>query len=1401
MKLVDLQTLPQDVSSALTEAKEAIVDSLLNTVWERTSGAGAGGQTVYGAKPSQQFVSGFLMPRFDAGATNDETSDIHISTIGLDCQVAAHAHGIARIKVDFAIYVRVLPEWAELSDLALELMPNPLLRQEIEEDIRERLRDRQAKLQAEEDAGRSEKRTWSDRQQEAYRTLLEEHGVKIEPGGKMGDEGEERGEVESDAKPADDAPEQRKLAPRKGRFIFEKEASARDSEMPSKWHRLAIDAPVLEIELADPDSIQRRAGLWATDTRLIIRNTVQAWLESDAGKLSAFRSAAIRPSNIASEENWLAMLTDIRKALPAIDDIAPNIDKVALSVTLRTDLRDSSRQTLRVLLENNGEDVDRKKRDRFDHSIHQVSLRVALPRAAHLPLRLDRVEPSYRFQDFLTYPAIGVNCGTVAERPEGEWQVLATTWLPKYQQPRITPTKVDNCPTGFVDLGSDSFKPDALFAIVDAYQSWIASKEAGFDPAKGTYNHEDAERERLRFRRDLERYKAESGRISLGIELLVQSEAAFRVDPQSSKASPYRAWTLLNMTFADAGKKRGVTSWRLFQIAFILAHVPTIASRMPAYGDAKWFDQEFDEETATLLYFPTGGGKSEAFFGLLIFNLFLDRLRGKLVGVTALLRYPLRLLTLQQAQRLHSVIVRAELRRRAAGLPGDPFLIGFWVGDSNTPNSSSSERLDPIPYRDDPVHAEGDDAQPAAYDDANENFNKVPVCPVCGHETGLRRLKTNTGVETQIVCFSRGCEWNTGTNRSPLPFLIVDDDIYARAPAVLLGVIDKLALIGQSSRTIARIVGMFGLARWRDPSTGRLVMPTAKQLQTGASSEGMGEVAPAYASGTEVFVDPLPSLIIQDEAHLLEESLGTFAGLFETLLEQMMIRNAKLLGGRAARTPFADGAPRMPKIIAATATVSVPEQQFGALYQRRHMHFPYPGTSLYESFYAVPAPPPRVERKGLAGGSPFAPEVEAPWMRTYAAVMTNGKSHTVTTVKVLAAYHLTITEYWQDMQDPSRRPDVLKKIQSSLTPNSPLNQFHSEALAKVAAHSTDLFATLLDLMRISLTYVTNKKGGDQVIDAFGEEVAKVHARYGRQLEHFKTELISGGVDVATIQAIMRSAEGTSRPVEDFQPLDETLRNIVATSAISHGVDVDKFNSMFFAGMPSDIAEFIQASSRIGRTHVGFSLLIPTPHSRGDRYIIETHDIFHRFLERMISPPAITRWAVTAHDRVLASVFQAWLIGCVDQQLFVRLPDADKGKARIFGTVMDVGRLFNSSDYPHASKDFGDFAAAALGVKGRGIDKIGAAPNGDYYEGNIRNRAKLLVDDLRSSNSSMKLPDYWKNGIVAQKPMLSLRDVDEAGRFSPSRGYRAGGKDQNVARALAIVRGRPASELDGEDGGR
>jgi hypothetical protein len=1410
MKVIDLRSLPDGIAANLDDAKEGIVDALLNLTWQRASGAGAEGETIFGAKPSLRFVSGFLLPRFEEGGEQDETSDIHISAHGVDCQIAASAKGNLAISAAFSIYVRMLPSWEELTKPELELYPNITLRRDLEAAIRDAMRERMTvALAAEEAKPPDERRKRRDLQQQIYRELLSDHGVEVSSDDWVVDAGvnpeQAAGTPEADSSAQGETPDDgARLITQRARYIFHRDESAQEVDIPQKWKRLPVELAPFLVDISDVATVQVAVETWTRHMREAVVKATAAWLETDEGRNWAYRPANIRPSFIRSEKTWTDFLTTLRAAAPSAKELGPDLSGLVLTVQFDNDLRDPERRNLRVMLENNSNEVRKRMRHRFDHSIHQVGLAIELPARAHRALKLDRVEPSYRFRDFLSYPAIGINCG-VSEARIGDRLRLTTTWMPRYQQPRIVPTEIKDVPTDFATLGAENFNPASIRPLIKAYQDWIRGEEQNLDPAAGVEDADQADREREKFRKDLANYTREASRIELGISLLEQSFKRFREEPQCREAFPYRAWLLLNRTFREAGLARGIERWRLFQLTFVLAHIPTLASRMTEYAKAPWFDLEFDEETATLLYFPTGGGKSEAFFGLLIFNLFVDRLRGKHVGVTALIRYPLRLLTLQQAQRLLSILMRAELLRRSASVEGAPFEIGFWVGSGNTPNSPDDHRLAPVPRLDDAKH-QNDDNLGIDYSEVNDSFNKTPKCPLCSQSTGLRRISSGTEDEIGIFCFNQTCRWNLETKRSPLPFLIIDKDIYRHAPAVLLGVIDKLALIGQHPATINRVMGMFGFARWQESGTGRLVMPSWTKLREGPSLNRCAAIAPAYKEGREIFCDPFPSLIIQDEAHLLEESLGTFAGLFETMLEQLFVRGSELLGDRVARSPFGARAPRLPKVIAATATVSVPQQQFGSLYQRRHMHFPYPGTSIYKSFYSVPATPSNPARRGIAGGSPRAPEIEAPWMRLYTSIMTNGRNHTVTTVAVLAAYHLAITELWQDLLTGTLTDQVAQRLLDALTPATPLTQFHASAISACAKGDPAVLLTLLDLMRISLTYVTNKKGGDQVIDAFREEVAKVHKRHGRTMTQFHTRLISGGIDVAEIQEIMRQADGGIKGGDDFPDLDQSLRNIVATSAISHGVDVDKFNAMFFAGMPNDIAEFIQASSRIGRAHVGFSLLVPTPQARRDRYIVETHDVFHRFLERMIAPPAITRWAATAHDRVLTSLFQAWLSGWAEQKLFMEYADADKIRAPRFETVNDVNRLFTGSDLPGAAKDFMEFCVLALGVPGRGVSRLGAAPHPSYYDGRIRNLAKELTDEFRTENATTRLSDYWENSPVGQKPMTSLRDIDEAGRFIPARPFgkhRIKGADEKIliAEALRIVRRQRSrvGELDSDDG--
>jgi hypothetical protein len=347
----------------------------------------------------------------------------------------------------------------------------------------------------------------------------------------------------------------------------------------------------------------------------------------------------------------------------------------------------------------------------------------------------------------------------------------------------------------------------------------------------------------------------------------------------------------------------------------------------------------------------------------------------------------------------------------------------------------------------------------------------------------------------------------------------------------------------------------------------------------------------------------------------------------------------------------------------------------------------------------------------------------------------------------------------------------------------------------------------LDLHRISLTYVTNKKGGDQIIETLAAQVERDHRLAGIVDIPFQTDLISGGVTISEIQDVMRRAEGTTRTGSPLQTLDDSLRNVVATSAISHGVDVEKFNAMFFAGLPADIAEYIQASSRVGRTHVGFSMLIPTPHARRDRYVVETHDQFHRFLERMIPPPAVQRWADRAIRRMVPSLLQAYLCGVVEKEEFFGAATDAKGRARSFTSPAVIKAWCErfQGGYPAAVRDVRDFALDAIGLNGRGELRTGAATHLEHYQGFVEDRVLELLNIFTDRSDASHLSNFWLSVQTREirKPMTSLRDVDAGGVLQAAWRDPFRAKNVNletVRQVMRVIRGQRMavrSEVDAD----
>lgn len=1347
--------------------KEAVVDGLLNLTYAELSGSGPSGQYLFGARPRALLNSGFILPQKDPSGDDEVTSPIWVSSHGIQLQLNAESPSVVKVSPSLSLYVRVLPEENDLK--RQNCRPVFMLRRAIVDELKaernKRLNEAWERVKGEY-TSRWKHPTWAETRAKIVEEIYVEKGIphRFLTSELPQEAAEDMTPVEGASADDEAGDSTKEGVEARNTSLPIKDEHFEPLSVPHKWLRLDVTLPELEIDTArSVEQLELDVADHAALMNAAVRKRLQEWVKSDdpeaGGKAWGYRHQLQIPAS--QYTNWNDFLDRVRKS-----DLRIAIPDILLSwdLELHTDWLDQSKRNLFVALENVSQ-MPRQFVDETEESVFQVSLRLELPTSLHQPLKLERIEPSYRYNKYLAYPAMGHNCGVEQVQSTADLRILRTTWSPRYTQPRIVPTSANGVQRSVRELSTPTAL-EGLAPLVPAMDAWLKNLPSRIDPVEGLDPADSvgATRETEAFKGDLAKWRSELNSVAAGLECLRESRAAWkkRGAQADKKAIVFEAWLAMNEAMADFMKarfKRDDNEWRLFQLAFVVANIPCLASRMPEF--VHHFDERRDD-AVTLLYFATGGGKSEAFFGLLLFNLMLDRLRGKHRGVTSLIRYPLRLLTIQQAQRCARVLAHGERVRRRNGYEGESLSIGFWVGSGGSPNRHSTKGVKSIPLVSAAppslANEESLRENDSKYSAAMRAWRKLPKCPFCGSETALRLFVDHGDQTLGHVCTDIKCDSNDGAWK-PLPFYIVDEDIYDLAPAVLLGTVDKLALIGHSGRTIRRIYGMFGAAPWYKPETGRLFVPENKELAAGPAAKGMAGVYPAYKGGQRLFHDPFPSLIIQDEAHLLDESLGTFAGLFESTLDAIFAHLSKPLTELVAADR--QGRRRRAKVIAASATVSDPERQLEHLYQRSipATQFPEPGPSLYESFYSEPS-----EAEVSETGRRANPDVEVAsrQARVYTAFMTNGKPHTSTSVSVLSGFHLSVTRLFDKltMGGDAGLEEAKSQLMSHIS-SGPLHDLHRQALGSASASE---LATLVDLHRIALTYVTNKKGGDQIMSAEAEETRKRHLNEGIPLEGIDTRLITGSVEQGEIQGVVDTAQRRVNPGEALPPIREQLRSVIATSAISHGVDVDEFNSMFFAGMPSDIAEYIQASSRVGRTHIGFVVLVPTPQRRRDRHIVHVFDIFHRFLERMVQPAAIDRWAEKAIERVFPSLFQAYLLGVVPSSELMRLPDDEKSKTPDFSFIPNVRAEFRARGDAFLD-EIDKFIELAVGLR----DDF--SPEGEeHYRRRIDQRTRNLIVDTWSSPvwGSGTMDGFFKGQTDPMlKPMTSLRDVDQSGVIQAS----------------------------------
>lgn len=953
---------------------------------------------------------------------------------------------------------------------------------------------------------------------------------------------------------------------------------------------------VLAIVAADPQAARAEPDLYAQ-----IRVPDSALLSAAA--FDQFLASLRTP--IVPSWTW-----EIRSSVrPSLD-----ADRVILSLIFTND---SSRQ-----LSNTG-----KENPHIEPFLFDTHARFLFENCAVSPFTINLAPKGFRYDRYL--PAQGFNCAI--EPLEQGAPDFITLHAPIYEQRRYQTRSQPEAP--FAELASNPVPVlDRILTAMERYREVWA-------------------RERERYVREISGWEARHGQeFDSDRQTFEEEIARFRAGRDLIRDNPdiFLAFRLTNETFRRSPKK---ASWRLFQIVFLVAQLPGLCSLGNFNGTSVT-----DFESVDIVYFPTGGGKTEAYLAVLVFQCFFDRLRGKTAGVTSWVRFPLRLLTLQQTQRIADAIGMAEVVRReqqdqrlnSGRVSG--FGVGYFVGKTSTPN----ELVNLDQYRYDPKPEELANWETANDPQARQAWRRLMYCPSC--KTPTVRVDFDPA-QTRLfhTCTNSRCAFQGGK----IPIYVVDNEIYRYLPAVLVGTIDKLAGVGNQRKMaqlfgsvdgICRVHGFFKATCCQKECDGQ-------QLQRGI---------PNGLSG--------PTLFIQDELHLLKEGLGTFDGHYETFTRELLSKiqpNARQ------------------KVIASSATIENFARQVEHLYAidpGRARRFPGPGPSLGQSFYAETLPYSQ---------------------RRYVGIIPHNKTIFNAMLELLEYYHFGVQE--------------IARLGSGSA-----NPYGGRVLPGTAE-----WLALLDPYVTSTTYFQGNREMNSV---------------RRDLEdHVNPILESAAFDVIKIIEMTgaTSTDDVATGLEFLErpkPGEERATAVLATQMISHGVDIDRLNAMFFYGMPKQNAEYIQASSRVGRTHVGMVFMCHHPARERDQSHYSLFNKFHQYLGQLVEPVAINRWAKFSINRTLPGLFMGVLL----QLLSYRDPSKKPGSYYMLDFVrreITAGRIRQA--------DFIEILEEAYDVRNAG-DAARAT-----FRDEILTRVPQFFDQILTAQN-----ERWVSNTLIPRPMTSLRDVDD-----------------------------------------
>jgi hypothetical protein len=721
------------------------------------------------------------------------------------------------------------------------------------------------------------------------------------------------------------------------------------------------------------------------------------------------------------------------------------------------------------------------------------------------------------------------------EIENGECRVLRTVWVPAAEVEKTETVDVARVELSMDALGAladGAAVATALGPLVAGYRDWITAQRAGTASLAGM--RRDTAEELLRLG------GVAAARIERGIATL------------SGDVDALDAFRVANRAVAAALRKRlgiAVPRWRAFQLAFLLLNLPGLSDV-----------REPNRDTVDLLFFPTGGGKTEAYLGLAAFVMVLRRLRHPSdnglagAGVSVIMRYTLRLLTLDQLMRAAGLVCALELERERdrARYGVWPFEIGLWVGKAATPNilgrrgdgRAESARTKVRQFKADPK------GKPSP----------IPLenCPWCGARFAPESFalvpNDDEPRELRIVCANFECDF---TRDRALPIVAVDEPIYRRLPAFLIATVDKFA----SLPWVGQAGALLGCADRYD-ATGFY----------GGAEPGRGRRLAAAL--------PPPDLVIQDELHLISGPLGTMAGLYEASIEALCIRD---IDGRAVR----------PKIVASTATVRRAQDQIQALFARGITQiFPPPGPDRRDSFFARTVP---------------AAEVPA---RLYLGMAAQGRNPKV-----------VMRRAWLALMGASER--AYRDLGGHRNEANPADPYMTVLGYFIALRE------LGGARRILEEEVQNTLKGYGARKRIGEETGLFQDR----------KAFSEVVELTSRVSTDKVAEARRRLETPFYK-SERVDCAIATNMISVGLDIPRLGLMVVLGQPKTHAEYIQATSRVGRDdrRPGLVVTLFNIHKPRDRSHYERFRHYHETFYRSVEIGSVTPFSARALDRGFAGAF-------------------------------------------------------------------------------------------------------------------------------------------------------------------